>query len=259
MKTTLWILFLPSLFFLGLAACNNTQPAPQPSAAPASEQAPLAVVDSATAGSIIGTISYKGPPLPKLHMLDMTQDPGCPTAPQTPEMYALKNGKLANVFIYVKEGVPKGRFPVPSEPAVLDQKGCRYIPHVMGLMAGQQLKILNTDTTLHNVHSMPTTNPAWNESQNPMGQPIVKTFSKAEMMVPLQCNQHPWMRAYVSVMAHPYFAVSGEDGKFEIKNLPPGEYILAAVQEKFGEQTRKIKVEPKGVTNGDFIFSQGKL
>jgi len=79
------------------------------------------------------------------------------------------------------------------------------------------------------------------------------------MMVPLQCNQHPWMRAYVSVMTHPYFAVSSEDGKFEINNLPPGEYTLAAVQEKFGEQTRKIKVEPKGITNGDFIFSQGKL
>lgn len=258
MKAPFLMLFLLSLMFIGLAACNNTQPAPQPSSAPASE-APLAVVDSATAGSIVGTITYQGPPLPKMHMLDMTQDPGCPTSPQPAEAIAIRNGKLANVFIYVKEGLPAGRFPVPAEPAVLDQKGCRYIPRVMGLIAGQQLKILNTDTTLHNVHSMPSANGPWNESQMPMGQPILKSFSNPEMMVPLQCNQHPWMRAYVSVMAHPYFAVSSEDGRFEIRNLPPGDYTLAAVQEKFGEQTMKIKVEPKGTTKTDFIFSQGQL
>jgi plastocyanin len=255
MKISIAALFLLSV---GLAGCKNSQPATSASPASTPAQAAAVVVDPTTAATITGTVTYKGPALPKAHMLDMTQDPGCPTSPQPSEAIVLNNGKLSNVFIYIKEGLPAGTFPVPSEPAVLDQKGCRYIPHVMGIMAGQQLKILNTDSAQHNVHSMPTSNSPWNESQMPMGEPIVKTFSRPEMMVPLQCNQHPWMRAYVNVLTHPYFAVSGEDGKFEIRNLPPGRYTLAAVQEKFGEQTMTITVAPKETSKADFVFSQGK-
>jgi hypothetical protein len=133
------------------------------------------------------------------------------------------------------------------------------VPHVMGIMTGQQLKVLNSDFAQHNVHPMPANNPQWNESQMPAGQPIIKTFAHAEMMVPIQCNQHPWMRAYVSVMPHPYFAVSGADGSFTIKNLPPGEYTIAAVHETFGEQTIKIKVGPKKTAVAEFIFAQGQL
>jgi plastocyanin len=244
---------------LSLAGCNKTEPATPASSSSTPDHSALAVVDSATAGSITGTITYKGPPLQKLHTIDMTQDPACPTSPQPSEAIVLKDGRLANVFIYVKEGLPQGRFPVPAQPAVLDQKGCRYVPHMMGVMVGQQLKILNSDNAQHNVHSMPAGNAPWNESQMPMGEPITKSFSKPEAMIPLQCNQHPWMRAYVNVLTNPYFAVSAEDGKFEIKNLPPGQYTLAAVQEKFGEQTMTIKIEPKGTTKADFIFSQGQL
>ncbi len=162
--------------------------------------------------------------------------------------------------MYVKDGLPQGSFAVPAEPVVLDQKGCRYIPHVIGVMVEQPLNILNTDTAGHNVHSLSSNNPQWNASQMPMGKPIVKTFEHAEMMIPLRCNQHPWMVSYVSVLSHPYFAVSGADGSFEIKNLPPGEYTLAAVHEKFGEQTIvKLKVGPKQTVKAPFIFSQGAL
>ncbi len=187
--------------------------------------------------------------------LDMTQDPGCPPQAQPSEAVVAKSGKLANVFVYVKEGLPQGRFPAPGEAAVLDQKGCRYIPHVMGLMAGQPLKILNTDTADHNIHSMPSQNPQWNESQMPTDPPIIKTFARPEMMIPLQCNQHPWMRAYVNVMSHPYFVVSAADGSFQIKNLPPGEYTLVAVHEKLGEQTVKVRVRAKETARADFVFT----
>jgi plastocyanin len=248
MKKISWLSFLMALALLG---CNQSQPAPQPSSTPAR---PLVVVDASTAGTISGAISFKGA-VPKFPLLDMTQDPGCPAQPQPSEAVVMKNGKLANVFVYVKDGLPQGSFPVPAEPVVLDQKGCRYIPHVMGVMVGQPLKVLNTDNALHNVHPMPRNNADWNESQMPMGKPIVETFEHPDIMVPVQCNQHPWMKAYVTVLAHPYFAVSGADGSFAIKNLPPGEYTLAAVHEKFGEQTMKIKVGAKESAKAEFVFS----
>jgi hypothetical protein len=252
MKSTLSFAFL--LLLLSLLGCNSSAPQPaQPSSPAAPESAPIAV-DPATSGSISGTIAFRGI-ASKLPNLDMTQDPGCPPTPQPSDAVILNKGKLANVFVYVKDGLPQGRFPVPSDPVVLDQKGCRYLPHVLGVMAGQPLKILNSDTANHNVHDLPRNNREWNQSQLPTDPPIVKTFTQPEVMIPVQCNQHPWMRAYVSVLAHPYFAVSGPDGTFQIKNLPPGDYTLVAVHEKFGEQTMKIKVPPKESAKADFVFS----
>jgi plastocyanin len=137
---------------------------------------------------------------------------------------------------------------------VLDQKGCRYNPHILGIMAGQPLKITNTDTADHNIHDMPSNNPPFNESQMPTDKPVIKKFPNAEMMIPVQCNQHPWMRAYINVMSHPYFAVTGPDGSFEIKNLPPGEYTIAAVHERLGEQTMKVKVGPKETAKASFVY-----
>ena len=235
----------------GLFGCGKSQPSSEGSAAP---KAATISIDPATAGSITGVVSFKGAP-PKLKPLDMTQDPGCPTSPQPADAVVVSGGKLANVFIYIKEGLPQGTFALPADQVVLDQKGCRYNPHMLGIMAGQALKILNTDTADHNIHDMPNNNPPFNESQMPTSKPIIKTFSNPEMMIPVQCNQHPWMRAYINVMQHPYFAVSGADGSFTIKNLPPGEYTLAAVHEKFGEQTRKVKVGPKMDTDARFTFS----
>jgi plastocyanin len=185
----------------------------------------------------------------------MTQDPGCPSAPQPPDAILVNGGKLANVFVYVKEGLPQGTFAGSIEPVVLDQKGCRYNPHMLGIMAGQPLKVLNSDTADHNIHDMPQNNPAWNESQTPTSKPVVKTFAHPEMMIPVQCNQHPWMRAYINVISHPYFAVSKADGSYEIGNLPPGEYTLVAVHEKFGEQTMKVKVAPKENSKASFAFA----
>jgi hypothetical protein len=254
MKTVLS--FASLLLVLAFVGCNSSPKAPQsaqPASSPTAESAPI-TVDPATSGGISGTVAFQGA-TPKLPSLDMTQDPGCPPTPQPADAVVVNKGKLANVFVYVKEGLPQGRFPAPSDVVVLDQKSCRYTPHVMGVMAGQPLKILNSDTANHNIHDLPRNNPEWNESQMPTDPPIVKTFSQAEVMIPVQCNQHPWMRAYVSVLPHPYFAVSGADGAFQIRNLPPGEYTLAAVHEKFGEKTVKVKVAPKESTKADFAFS----
>jgi plastocyanin len=233
-----------------LSGCSKSQPA---SEQPAPKAATISI-DPGTAGTISGVVSLKGQP-PKMKQLDMTADPGCPTGPQPAEVVVANAGKLANVFVYVKEGLPQGNFAVPTEPVVLDQKGCRYNPHMLGIMAGQPLKITNTDTADHNIHDMPSNNPAFNESQMPTDKPVIKKFSNAEMMVPVQCNQHPWMRAYINVMSNPYFAVSAPDGSFEIKNLPPGEYTIAAVHERFGEQTMKVKVGPKEAAKAAFVYS----
>jgi plastocyanin len=164
------------------------------------------------------------------------------------------NGNLANVFVYVKSGLPAGMFDIPPNPAVIEQKGCQYRPHVLGAMAGQSLQIVNADDTTHNIHPMPTQSKQWNESQLPKDPPIVKKFDKPELMIPIKCNQHPWMKMYLNVVNSPFFAVTDENGRFEIKGLPPGEYTLAAVHEKLGEQDVKISVGPKESKTTDFTF-----
>jgi hypothetical protein len=241
-----------SIALLAAAGCSKSNTGTE-QPAPAAKPATI-TVDASTAGTTSGVVSLKGQ-LPEMKPLDMTADPGCPTGPQAAEVVVANGGKLANVFVYVKEGLPQGNFAVPREPVVLDQKRCRYNPHMLGIMAGQPLKITNTDTADHNIHDMPSNNLAFNESQMPTDQPITKRFPNAEMMIPVQCNQHPWMRAYINVMSHPYYAVSAADGSFEIKNLPPGEYTIAAVHEKFGEQTMKVKVGPKETAKAAFVYS----
>jgi plastocyanin len=236
-----------------LSGCSQS-PSPQPAGSPSPQKAVATVIDNNTVGTISGTISFKGP-APKLPALDLSADPACPTDPQPQDVVVVKNAKLANVFVYIKSGLGQASFAPPSEPAVLDQKGCRYVPHVLGLMVGQPLKVLNNDNAEHNVHPMPKQNAEWNESQMPRGQPIVKTFKHPEIMIPVQCNQHPWMEMYVNVLAHPFFAVSAEDGSFQIKDLPPGDYTLAAVHEKFGEQTMSITVAPKQTASANFVFA----
>lgn len=248
--------FLSAIFLLILcASCNQADKPPQKTAAvtpaPATPAAPA--VDKSTAGTIIGAVAFKGS-AGKSKTIDMTQDPSCPTEPQIPDVLMVTNGKLANVFIYIKDGLGRFSFPTPSDAVVLDQKGCRYAPHVLGLMTGQPLKIMNSDLTLHNIHPMPRSNPDWNESQMARATPLMKTFQRPELMMPVQCNQHPWMKAYVSVLPNPYFAVSGPDGSFQIKDLPPGEYTLAAVHEKLGEQDLKIKVGAKETVKASFTF-----
>jgi plastocyanin len=252
MRPICFTLFLLALLCSGCGKPEKSEP--ETKAAPSQAVPPPTPVDKSTAGAVAGAVVFKGA-AGKLKTIDMSQDPSCPTDPQIPDVMVVNNGKLANVFVYVKQGLGAATFPASSQPAVLDQKGCRYTPHVMGLMVGQSLKILNSDLTEHNVHPMPKNNADWNEFQMPRGAPLTKAFQHPEIMMPVQCNQHPWMKAYLSVLPHPYFAVTAQDGTFQIKDLPPGEYTLAAVHEKLGEQTLKVKVGAKETAKAAFSFA----
>ena len=251
-------LIFPFLSFV-LASCSqNTRPMPE-SKAPAQSSSALTRVDPATAATIRGVIHFTGR-APAPVQIDMGMDPGCTISDHDSnfsQQYVVNHGGLANVYIYVKQGLEDKNFAVPTTPVILDQKGCRYEPHVLALMSGQTLRILNSDPTMHNVHAQPNapSNPQWNLSQMPKGAPIEKTFHDPEVMMPFKCNQHPWMKAYVNVAANPFYAVSDADGKFEIKGLPPGEYTIAAVHEAAGEKTETLTLSSKEDKTLGFSFA----
>lgn len=206
--------------------------------------------------NVVGTITLKGTP-PKLRVLDMSADPACQQQNRKPQPDSLitNQGALANAFIYVKgDMLNVYRFEVPDTEVMLNQRSCYFEPHVFGLRVGQTLMIINGDPTLHNVHPTPRLNPEWNQTHAADSPPMVKTFRRAEVMIPIKCNQHPWMKAYVGVMNHPYFAVSDRSGKFEIRNLPPGTYKLLVWHEIFGEQEIDVTLVPGENRTADFTF-----
>jgi plastocyanin len=164
------------------------------------------------------------------------------------------NQTLKNVFVWVKAGLPEGTWPVPTTPAVLDQDGCMYTPRVLGVMINQPVRFENSDPTNHNIHPLPRVNREWNESQPPNGEAKLKQFDKPEVMMPVKCNIHPWMRAYIGVVDHPFFAVTGDDGYFTIKGVPPGKYRVEAWHERYGMQDIEITITPKENKSLDFAF-----
>jgi plastocyanin len=247
---------LTLLIMLSLVACSKKEPAaeqPAETAAPAAA-APTAAIDPATAATVSGTVKFEGE-APKQAKIDMSQDANCKGA-NSAENIVVADGKLANVFVYVKDGLGDRTFAAPTDSVKLDQSGCKYHPHVLGVMAGQTVQIVNSDPTTHNIHPTPKDNREWNESQAPQAPPIEKTFAREEIMLPVKCNQHPWMKMFVNVTKSPFFAVTGPDGKFEIKGLPPGDYTLAFVQEKLGEQDQKVTVAAKDSKTADMSFKQ---
>jgi plastocyanin len=237
-----------------LTACSK-KPNPEESAAPstAATSAPAAtLIDPATAASVSGTVSFEGT-APKAAKIDMSQDPAC-KGMNMAEAVVADGGKLSNVFVYVKDGLGNRTFDIPKDPVTIDQSGCKYHPHVLGVMAGQTVKVVNSDPTTHNIHPTPANNREWNESQPPQTAPLEKTFAREEIMLPVKCNQHPWMRMFVNVVKSPFYAVTGPDGKYEIKGLPPGDYTLAFVQEKLGMQEQKVTLAAKDSKMVDATF-----
>lgn len=191
--------------------------------------------------------------------IDMSEEAECkkkyPTAP-TAETVEGSAGALANVFVYVKSGLPAGAsYPTPSTPVVIDQNGCRYHPHVLGIQVGQNLEIRNSDPILHNIKAKPTKNRPFNISQPTAGMKTNRTFSVPEVMIPLECNVHGWMNAFLGVLPHPFFAVSANDGTFSIKGLPAGTYVVEAWHEKYGTQTATVTVPATGSKTQDFTFA----
>ena len=188
----------------------------------------------------------------------MDADPVCASlhgdAIHTEKVVHDDDGNLANVFVYVKEGLT-GDYPIPSDAHVLDQVGCQYTPHVSGVQVGQTLMIRNSDPTLHNVHAMPTVNKEFNMGQPFQGMELEHTFDKAEVMVRFKCDVHPWMSSYMAVLDHPYFGVSGADGSFSVEDLPAGDYVIEAWHEELGTQTQNVTVGDSGEVEVNFDFS----
>lgn len=242
-----------------LSGCKQDAVVPKENAATAPGSA-RQYVAKADAGTITGVISFKGKA--PAGTIDTSMDPACSLGSASGtlpvEQFAVKSGKLANVFLYVKSGPAEAMQagPVSTAGAVMDQKNCRYVPHVVGVVAGGSVEFLNSDPTMHNIHTMPAVvgNEAVDVSQGPRGAPQTKQFNKPETMLPVRCNNHPWMNAFINVSATPFFAVSDEAGKFTITGLPPGDYVLGAVQEKLGEKTLQVTVPAKGAAKADFSF-----
>ncbi len=244
------------------AGCKRSETGATTGTSPAAE-GPITLIDPATAGSVEGTVHLAGK-APERIEIDMAQDPACAMSPYgknlTEGVMSQKDGattgKLANVYVYVKDGLGNKVYAAPSEPVVLDQKGCRYTPHVLAAMVGQPIEFRNSDPTMHNVHMQPTVggNQQFDISQPPNGGTMRHAFAKPELMIPVRCNNHPWMQAFLNVAANPFFAVSGEDGHFAIHGLPPGTYTLVAVQEQLGQQQATVAVTTHGTATADFSF-----
>ena len=231
-----------------VAACGGGQPQEQ-------TDAPKVVsnpVDPATAGTVTGHVKLEGTPPPN-QPIKTKSDPNC-KVPLTTESYVVdRAGSLANVFVYVKDGLGNRVFPVPVTPVVLGQQDCTYKPHVFGVQVGQTLDIVTSDPTLHNVHAIPMANQEFNVGQAP-GAKNQHVFSTREVMVPFKCDVHNWMSAYVGVVDHPFFAVSGTDGAFSLGGLPPGTYTIEAVHEKLGRQTQSVTIGEKETKDLAFTF-----
>ena len=252
-----WVSVLGLTLATSLVACGGGQStSSQSAAAPGGGAA--GKVDAATAGDVKGTVTLDGT-APKNEPIKMAADPVCvkenPT-PQFQETYMVgSDGKaLANVFVYVKDGLGSYTYDMPTTPATIDQKECRYHPHVFGMRVGQPLEIVNSDPTLHNIHAQPKLNQEFNNGQPVQGMKMTHTFTVKEVMVPFKCDVHGWMNAYVGVLDHPYFAISDKDGKFDMPMLPPGTYTIEAWHEKLGTMEQKVTIGPSETKEITFSF-----
>ena len=228
------------------------------SAVPASSgsAAPATVIDPATAGNVGGKVTFDGTS-PAPQPIKLSSDPYCESANSgltTEAQIVGPGGTVQNVFVYVKDGLGDRRFAAPSEPVMLDQKGCHYTPHVLGIQIGQPLQIINSDNTLHNVHGLAKANKEFNQGQPIQGMKMTHTFSTKEVMIPFKCDVHGWMNAWIGVLDHPYYAVTGANGTFSLEGLPPGTYTIEAWHEKLGTQTQMVTIGAKETKDVAFAF-----
>ena len=216
------------------------------------------VATAARAGTVTGTVVYEGK-VPTLKPLSVAAEPICAKKHATVPNEALVLGSgnaMGNVLVRVVKGLPAGKtWPAPKEPVVMDQVGCQYVPHVMGIMVGQPFKVLNSDGILHNVHALPKVNRQFNMAMPPARKEATETFAKEEGMFTVKCDVHPWMQSYIGVFSHPYFAVTKPDGKFSLANLDAGTYEIEAWHERLGTQKATVTVGATDAKPVSFKFS----
>ena len=241
-----------AVLMIACAGCSSDQK----KATPAGPPPDALKVDAAKAGNISGRVIFEGAP-PANAAVKVNSDPSCMKVnPEgmPAETYLVRNGGLDNVFVYVKDGLGNYYFDVPTEPVKLDQQGCRYVPHVFGARVGQPIEITNSDDTLHNVHALANVNREFNFGQHIKGMKNTQVFTAREVMVPFKCDVHGWMTSFGGILDHPFFAVTSEGGKFELKGLPAGTYTVEAWHEKMTAQTQTVTVGEKQTQQVSFTF-----
>jgi plastocyanin len=244
--------FVVAIIILALAvACSNApEDTPPAAAAPA--------VDPATVGTVTGQVVLDGTP-PAMNVIRLDGDPKCVSLAageerRTENVVVGQGNTLQNAFVYVKDGLQPRLYPVPSQPVVLDQQKCRYVPRVVGVQVGQPLAIRNSDPLLHNVRADAVVNQPFDVGTPLQGIEIKRTFATREVMIPFMCNVHAWMTAFVGVLEHPHFAVTDATGRFSIPSLPAGTYTLEVWHETFGTQTQKVTVAAKESKDLTFTY-----
>jgi len=195
--------------------------------------------------------------VPAAKAISMASDPVCakqhPSPIMTQEVMADAKGDLQNVIVFVSNGLGDQTFEAPSQAAVVEQKGCMYEPHVLAVRANQKLEVVNDDQTSHNIHPVPANNREWNKAEPP-GSKMEEEFAREEIAIPVKCNVHPWMRGYIAVFKHPFYAVTGKDGGFDLSNLPPGTYTIKALHEKLGTSTQTVTISANEAKEINFVF-----
>lgn len=234
-----------SIFILVLAVSVSTSRQVLAGGAPAT-----------TGATVRGTVRFEGK-VPAAKTISMGADPACAKLHPAPvlaqEVMADAKGDLENVIVFVSNGLGDRTFDAPSQPAVVEQKGCMYQPHVLAVRANQPLEVVNDDSTSHNIHPVPANNREWNKAEPP-GSKVEEAFAREEVAIPVKCNVHPWMRGYIAVFKHPYFAVTGKDGGFDLRDLPPGTYTIKAWHEKLGTATQTVTIGANETKEISFVF-----
>src|SRR6266404_5492264 len=267
-KARLWLGLIIGISLLSLA--SSCKPGENADEGPGTETGKV-YKSKGNEGTIAGVVAYNGA-APEAKKIDTSADSVCTSkSPNlTTEEWVIKDGKLANSYVYIKEGTLADGTKVgdyatwPNSPTstTLDQNGCHYKPHVLGVVVNEPISITNSDPTTHNVHFPQGLNPDWNQSQTSGQGPLTHKLARAEVLVPVKCNQHPWMKSYVGVTKHPFFAVTGDDGSFTIKGVPPGKYTVVAWHEGGANGTEKpmdVTVPAKGSATADFSFGANAL